>query len=66
MKARTSADVEKVGWRFKEWCPATGVSRSYAYELLGAGKIKAVKAGAATIITTSPSEYLASLSDGAA
>jgi hypothetical protein len=51
----------KMGWRVNEWADDVGISRSFAYELLTAGTIASVKAGAARIITTRPAEYLASL-----
>jgi hypothetical protein len=51
----------KVGWRMGEWCRDTGLSRSFAYELIGAGVITSVKAGNARIITTSPAQYIAAL-----
>lgn len=56
----------KAGWRIAEWCEDVGVSRSYTYELLSAKKINSVKAGAARIITTAPSDYLARLASEAA
>jgi hypothetical protein len=51
----------KVGWRVNEWKREVGVGRSHVYDLLGAGKIKAVKSGKATIIITPPADYLAGL-----
>jgi hypothetical protein len=56
----------KVGWRVSEWAPAVGLSRSETYNLLAANVIASVKSGKARIITTSPSEYLASLANEAA
>jgi excisionase family DNA binding protein len=51
--------VGKAGWRPDEWAAATGVSRSYAYELLAAKKLDSVKIGTARIIVTSPAAFLA-------
>ena len=51
----------KVGWRISEWPKAVGISRSKTYELIAEKRIKTVKLGAATIITTSPAEFLQSL-----
>ena len=56
----------KAGWRVDEWTFATGLSRGSLYKLLKAGRIQAVKSGSATIIITSPAEYLASLRGEAA
>ena len=39
------------------------LSRASPYKLLKAGKVQAVKSDSATIIVTSPAEYLASLRD---
>ena len=57
----TKPSATKAGWRVNQWADDAGLSRSFAYELLSAGKIASVKAGAARIIVTSPAEYLASL-----
>lgn len=50
----------KAGWRVNEWSADTGLSRSYVYELIGAGGIKTVKIGSMRIIVTRPEQYLAS------
>jgi hypothetical protein len=53
---------EKVGWRPKEWGEAVGgLSRVYVYTLINSQKIKTVHIGKARVITTSPSEFLASI-----
>jgi hypothetical protein len=52
---------QKAGWRINEWGASVGLGRSSVYDLVGAGKIQAVKYGRAHIITTSPVEFLASL-----
>ena len=56
----------KAGWRPAEWAADVGVSRASAYLLMQAGTIRSVKSGKCRIITTTPAQYLASLSDGAA
>jgi hypothetical protein len=61
-----SSSPTKVGWRVGEWCRDTGLSRSFAYELLAGGVIHSVKTGNARIITTSPGDYIASLAGEAA
>ena len=48
----------KAGWRVAEWAADTGLSRSFTYQLLAAGKLAAVKIGTARVITTSPAAYL--------
>jgi hypothetical protein len=55
------ASPTKAGWRVNEWARDIGCGRSHVYDLLGAGKIKAVKSGKATIIVTEPRAYLATL-----
>lgn len=51
----------KVGWRIVEWMADTGLSRSLTYNLLKAGRIKAVKLGTVLLITTPPHEFLMNL-----
>jgi excisionase family DNA binding protein len=51
----------KVAWTVTEWRQAVGLSRAYTYELLAAGRIEAVKAGARRLIVTPPAAYIASL-----
>ena len=60
MEASVPAN-SKAGWRVPEWARDAGISRSYTYELLQAGRIKSVKVGAARVITTSPADFLAKL-----
>ena len=55
------ASPTKVGWRVNEWCFDVGLSRASFYNLLKAGKVEIVKSGAATIVTTAPRDFLASL-----
>ena len=60
-QSREGTSGPKVGWRVNEWKREVGVGRSHVYDLLGSGKIKAKKSGKATIIVTSPTEFLADL-----
>jgi hypothetical protein len=53
--------TSKAGWRIPEWSTAVGVGRSHTYVLINAKKIDARKSGKATIITTSPEDYVNSL-----
>jgi excisionase family DNA binding protein len=53
--------TQKAGWRVNEWAAAVGISRSRIYELLADKTIASVRFGGARIITTPPSEFLASL-----
>ena len=48
----------RAGWRPKRWAAEADVSRSYTYQLIDAGKLRVVKVGAATVILTSPREFL--------
>jgi len=53
----------EAAWRVSEWAADVGLFRAFVYELLSAKppKIASVKAGNASIITTSPAEHLISL-----
>ena len=53
----------QAGWSVTGWANDTNLSRSFVYELIGAEKIKSVKAGARRIITTPPRDFLASLAE---
>lgn len=57
----TANSPTKAGWRPIEWAADAGISRAYCYRLLEAGTLRSVKIGAARVIITSPSEYLARL-----
>ena len=59
----SESDVHKAGWRVREWGDAVGLSRSSTFNLLKAGRLKYVKFGRSTIITTGPAEFLAGLGD---
>jgi hypothetical protein len=58
---KSMTNAGPAGRRVPQFCQEVGLSRSSVYNLMNAGKIKAVKAGKCVIITTQPSEYLASL-----
>jgi uncharacterized Fe-S cluster-containing radical SAM superfamily protein len=61
---KTLLEIEpttRVGWKPIAWADAVGCSVAWAYCLLNEGRIAAVKDGRATIITTPPAEYVASL-----
>ena len=62
----TQPKPEQVAWSVKNWSAATDLSPAYTYELLAAGKIDAVKAGAKLLILTAPRDFLASLRGEAA
>jgi hypothetical protein len=63
MTHNTSINPDKVGWRVSEWADDVGLGRAFTYQLIGEGRIKSVKIGAARIITTSPADYLRSLAE---
>jgi hypothetical protein len=56
-----SSDHQPAAWRVNEWCKETRTSRSKFYEERKAGRIKTVKRGSSTLVTTSPRDYVASL-----
>jgi hypothetical protein len=58
---RAAAHHERAAWRIPEWLDEVPISRSKFYEERNEGRIATVKVGSATLITTSPREYLASL-----
>jgi hypothetical protein len=54
--------VEPAAWRVNPWCRIVGnMSRSKFYEERKAGRIDTVKMGSATLVVTSPKQYVASL-----
>jgi hypothetical protein len=61
---RRAADHdEPAAWRPKEWRRRVPIGSSKFYLEIQAGRIEIVKVGSATLVTTSPREYLASLRD---
>jgi hypothetical protein len=56
-----SAGHEPAAWRVNAWCRQVPISRSKFYEERNAGRIKTVKVGSSTLVTTSPKDYLAAL-----
>ena len=58
--------IQTVAWRPKSWRRAVGrMSNSKFYEERRAGRIKTVKMGAATLVVTSPRQYVSALPDKA-
>jgi len=56
-----------VAWRVDSWRrEVANISRSKFYEERKAGRIETVKLGAATLVVTSPKEYVAALRGKAA
>ncbi len=64
-EVKRAPNPNKAGWRINEWGPAVGIGRSQVCELIAAGAIDSVKLGAARIIVTSPTDFLASLASKA-
>ena len=60
---KTAPNPPKIGWRVAEFAASVGLCRASIYNEMGKGRIDWVKSGSATIITTTPADYLASLSD---
>jgi hypothetical protein len=60
----SNINADKVGWRVHEWADDVGLGRAFTYQLIGEGRIKSVKIGAARIITTPPADYLKNLAEG--
>jgi hypothetical protein len=57
----SAAEHEPAAWRVNGWLAEVPISRTKLYAEIGAGRIATVKVGSATLITTSPHDYLASL-----
>ena len=55
------SDHEPVAWRIENWRRQVPMSRSKFYEERKAGRIKTVKVGSSTLVTTAPKDYLAAL-----
>jgi hypothetical protein len=58
--------AEPVAWRVAVWRQIVPMSHSKFYEERAAGRIETVKLGAATLVVTSPKQYVASLRGKAA
>jgi len=58
---RAVAHPEPAAWRVNDWCRQVPMSRSKFYEERKAGRIKTVKVGSSTLVTTPPKDYLAAL-----
>ncbi len=62
-----SDTAEQVAWRVDPWRRLVGgMSRSSFYEERKVGRIKTVKRGAATLVVTTPKQYVAALNSIAA
>jgi hypothetical protein len=57
------ADVhlEPAAWRINDWRRQVPMSRTKFYQERDAGRIETVKLGSATLVTTSPQDYIALL-----
>ena len=61
-KEEQSKGPEPAAWRVDPWrSEVANMSRSKFYEERKAGRIKTVKMGAATLVVTSPKQYVAAL-----
>jgi hypothetical protein len=56
-----AAGHEPAAWRVNGWLEEVPISRSKFYEERNAGRIKTVKVGSSTLVTTAPKDYLAAL-----
>jgi len=54
-------DDEPAAWRVNAWRQKVPISRSKFYQERNAGRIKTVKVGSSTLVTTAPKDYLAAL-----
>jgi len=59
-----TAQQERLSWRVSEWLRDVRVSRSKLYNAIRAGRVDVRKDGRATLILTSPREYVESLPRG--
>ena len=57
---------EKAAWTVNEWLDEGLVSRTKFYEEVRAGRIRILKCGRKSLVTTKPMEWLASLENVAA
>lgn len=65
-ESRFQENDAPVAWRPNDWRRKVPMARSTFYEECKAGRIKTVKRGASTLVTTSPKAYIAALSGAAA
>jgi hypothetical protein len=56
-----AAGHEPAAWRINGWLKEVPIGRTTFYAERDAGRIKVVKVGAATLVVTSPKDYLAAL-----
>lgn len=61
-ESRFQEDDTPVAWRVKDWRRKVPMAHSTFYEECKAGRIKTVKRGASTLVTTPPKAYIAALS----
>ena len=60
MAKHSRYDLPRAGFRVREFCETTTLSRARVYQLIKGADIKYVKVGGRSVITTTPAEFLAS------
>ena len=58
---RRANEPEPAAWRINDWRRQVPMSRTTFYAQVKLGRIEVVKLGTATLVTTSPKDYIASL-----
>jgi len=57
---------ERVAWREPDWCAEAGIGRSTMWKEIKSGRLRVRKCGRATLIVTSPREWIEKLPEKAA
>jgi hypothetical protein len=60
-RERRASQADPVAWRVNDWRRQVPMSRSTFYAQVRLGRIELVKVGRATLVTTPPKDYIASL-----
>ena len=56
-----SPAIERAGYREPAWCAEAGIGRTTLWKEIKLGRVRVKKCGRATIIVTSPRQWLESL-----
>ncbi|WP_157132309.1 helix-turn-helix domain-containing protein [Roseobacter sp. AzwK-3b] len=62
----TPSRNQRLGYRIKELCQASGLGRTTIYKLIRSGRLKVVRIGGCTIVTASSAETLLGGQEGGA
>ncbi len=61
-----TTEVEKTGWKIRDWCASVGISESLFYVLPERARPSSVKFGHRRIVTEQPAAWLQRMSEAEA